>query len=228
VEGTHHPRYRPRHRKASSSFVPGALYEEVFQRVEKAKADFAAGRYASGASVSTGEWLRHWLAVCIEVEAPSTINRKEWAVHNWLIPMLGDTPLDELTAERIWSQLRVPHDMNGAAGSDKTRIEVLRVLKTALAYAVQWKRIPDNPASSVTFGAPDEVEVDPPTQDEIAALLHAAKKECNTAPWLIGFGLGLRQAEVLGLKWSDVDLETGVLSVKRGRDGRTGMDARSR
>lgn len=53
--------------------------------------------------------------------------------------------------------------------------------------------------------------------DEEKRLLAEALTRPNGAGWAIALSLGLRQSEALGLKWSDVDLDKGSLTVRRGR-----------
>lgn len=50
-----------------------------------------------------------------------------------------------------------------------------------------------------------------------AALLEVAGQRRNSARWAVALALGLRQGEVLGLKWEDVDLDRGTLRVRRSR-----------
>jgi integrase len=57
--------------------------------------------------------------------------------------------------------------------------------------------------------------VEPLTLTEARALLAASADHRLQARWLVGLSLGLRQGEVLGLQWSDVDLEAGRLHVRR-------------
>jgi integrase len=63
----------------------------------------------------------------------------------------------------------------------------------------------------------EEEEVVPYTVEEVQRLLEEADKQRNSARWVIALALGLRQGEVLGLKWADVDFDLGVLVVNRGR-----------
>jgi hypothetical protein len=59
----------------------------------------------------------------------------------------------------------------------------------------------------------EEDEIEPYTVDEIKAILAEAGKHRNAARWAAALALGLRQGAALGLKWSDVDMKTGVLRV---------------
>ena len=60
------------------------------------------------------------------------------------------------------------------------------------------------------------VERPPPlTVEEARALLTALRGARSEARWVVGLSLGLRQGEVLGLWWEDVDFDQGVLRVRR-------------
>jgi integrase len=63
----------------------------------------------------------------------------------------------------------------------------------------------------------EDEEVEPYSIKEIQRLFVEAAKQRNSARWAIALALGLRQGEVLGLRWQDVDLEGGYLRVRRNR-----------
>jgi integrase len=83
-----------------------------------------------------------------------------------------------------------------------------RTIRTALGEAERRGRVSRNPAKLAKAPRPDEIEVEPYTVDEVRQLLKAAGERRNRARWAVALALGLRQGEVLGLRWSDVDLET--------------------
>jgi integrase len=62
-----------------------------------------------------------------------------------------------------------------------------------------------------------EEEVEPYELEEIQRLLRVVSERRNGARWVVALALGLRQGECLGLKWTDLDLEKGVLRIRRGR-----------
>ncbi|MEU9653373.1 tyrosine-type recombinase/integrase [Streptomyces sp. NPDC048110] len=63
----------------------------------------------------------------------------------------------------------------------------------------------------------EEEEVEPYTVEEVQRILAEAGKHRNAARWVIALALGLRQGEVLGMQWDDIDFELGVIRVRRGR-----------
>ncbi|WP_406077297.1 tyrosine-type recombinase/integrase [Micromonospora sp. NBC_00858] len=81
--------------------------------------------------------------------------------------------------------------------------------------AVNWGLIARNVAVSVQPPTLPHNEVSPLTVEEARQLLAAARGDRMEARWVIGLSLGLRQGEVLGLWWEDIDLDAATLRVRR-------------
>lgn len=95
--------------------------------------------------------------------------------------------------------------------------QVHRTIRTALGEAHRRGHVARNGA---VLARPPRVQVDsvePYSVDEVRAILTAAGRHSNGARWAIALALGLRQGEVLGLTWSDVDLDGGILRVRSTR-----------
>ncbi|MYX31480.1 tyrosine-type recombinase/integrase [Streptomyces sp. SID8381] len=160
-------------------------------------------------------WLTHWVE---NIAAPSvsenTIDGYRVAVYHHLIPGLGAHRLEKLEPEHLERFYRKMQANGSAAG---TAHQAHRTVRTALNEAVRRKHLTANPASIAKAPKIEEEEVEPYTLEEVQRLLLEAGKHRNTARWVIALALGLRQGEVLGLKWEDVDFEAGVILVRRGR-----------
>jgi integrase len=107
--------------------------------------------------------------------------------------------------------------MQRAGSSAGTANQAHRTIRTALGEAERRGRITRNPAELAKAPRPAEIEVEPYSVEEVRQLLAAATTRRNSARWAIALSLGLRQGEVLGLRWSDVDLDAGTLWVRRSR-----------
>lgn len=89
------------------------------------------------------------------------------------------------------------------------------MLRSALADAVREDLIVRNVARQVQVSAGHQEEVVPLTVEEARTLLRTARADRLYAPYAVALSIGLRRGEALGLRWSDVDLDTGVLQVRR-------------
>jgi len=175
----------------------------------------STGVRKAGQTWTVATWLTHWVE---NIAAPSvsenTIDGYRVAVYHHLIPGLGAHRLEKLEPEHLERFYRKMQANGSAAG---TAHQAHRTIRTALNEAVRRRHLTINPASIAKAPKVEEEEVEPYTVEEVQRLLLEAGKHRNTARWVIALALGLRQGEVLGLKWEDVDFENGVILVRRGR-----------
>jgi len=159
------------------------------------------------------EWLTTWLETIARRKVrPSTLRRYRSLVDTHMIPRFGRVRLDRLTPERIEAAW-VDMETNGSAPA--TVLQAHRVLSRSLHVAEQRGHIGANPARLVDAPSVDREEVEPYTREQARQLLGAALGRRNAARWSVALAIGLRQGEALGLRWADVDLDSGVLSVER-------------
>jgi integrase len=99
--------------------------------------------------------------------------------------------------------------------SPRTVQHTHRVLKQALRQAVQWRLLAVNPCEAVEPPKVEEPEIEVLSQGEVATLLRAAEGGRMYAPILLALTTGMRRGEVLGVRWSDVDLDGATLRVEQ-------------
>jgi integrase len=91
------------------------------------------------------------------------------------------------------------------------------IISAALAAAVRWEWIRSNPAETAKKPKQRPPQPEPPTAADAARLIAAAWDEDDawgTLVWLV-MVTGMRRGEVLALRWSDVDLDAGMLVIRR-------------
>jgi len=88
-------------------------------------------------------------------------------------------------------------------------------LNKALKQAVADGLIPRNAASSVKPPKPQKKEVRPLNREQVQALFDVVSGERLEPLYVLAITAGLREGELLGLKWEDLDLEAGTLQVRR-------------
>jgi integrase len=89
------------------------------------------------------------------------------------------------------------------------------VLQKALDQAVSDGLIPRNAAKGIRLPQGKKEEIRPLSPDEARALLVAARGDRLEAPYLLAISTGLREGELLALRWGDVELVAAVLRVSR-------------
>jgi integrase len=87
------------------------------------------------------------------------------------------------------------------------------VLRSALNQALRWGLVARNVATLVDSPNYTRLEVKPLRAEEVKKFLEAMKGDRLEALYLVTLALGLREGEVLGLRWQDVDLAAGLLRV---------------
>ncbi|MFG2137091.1 tyrosine-type recombinase/integrase [Streptomyces sp. NPDC048650] len=189
---------------------------EVVKAVRKLERDRDAKTIRkAGRPWTVKTWLTHW----IENVAPLAVNDNTMvgygvAVRKHLTPGLGAHRLDRLKPEHIeafYSKMQA----NGSKPA--TAHQAHRTLRVALNEAVRRGHLGKNPVELAKAPKVGEYEVEPYSVEEVQRLLKAADRHRNSARWAVALALGLRQGEVLGLKWEDVDLDGGFLVVRRSR-----------
>ena len=89
------------------------------------------------------------------------------------------------------------------------------LLSNALRYAVRLKLIAFNHAADVFKARPNEKEMLFLTEPQTKVFLRAAEGRRLYALFALAVGSGMRQGELLGLQWPDVNFEQGTIAVAR-------------
>ncbi len=189
---------------------------EVIRAVRELERDRDAGTIRkAGQTWTVATWLIFWLD---HIAAPNvrenTAAGYRVAVTKHLIPGLGAHRLEKLQPEHIEKLTRKMQANGSAAG---TAHQAHRTLRTALNEAVRRGHLNRNPATLAKAPRLPEAEIEPYAITEVQRIMAEAAKRRNSARWAVALTLGLRQGEVLGLKWEDIDLDGHSLRVRRGR-----------
>lgn len=173
-------------------------------------------------------YLQEWLATIIKPHRSETTDTTYGSViKRHVLPVLGDVPLGALTPQQVQRLLNDLMAERDAAGQPRyaagTIAQVRGVLHTALGQAVAWGLIPRNPVTATERPRVEEAPLPRVLdRDEARAFLAAAAGERLGALLVVGLVLGLRRGELQGLRWQDVDLVAGRLTVAEQRRHRTG------
>jgi integrase len=182
--------------------------------------ELETGLYADPGKLSTGDYLRRWLQDAARMKvSPKTYERYEEITEKHLIPHLGHHPLAKLAPlhiQRYYAAALVSGRRDGKGGLSPTTVRHHHaVLHAALTQAVQWRLLTLNPAEHVELPRIPHREEKRLDAEVVSKLLAAARGHRLQVPVLLAMGTGLRQGEICGLRWSDIDLDRGVLEVRQ-------------
>jgi integrase len=175
------------------------------------------GNFADSAKLTVGQWLQKWLAEAQHSVTRKTHERYREIVALHLVPALGTIPLGKLQPMHVqayYGQALASGRRDGKGGLSATTVRQHdRVLNVALKRARSLKLLAANPVEDTSRPKVAHHEIKVLEPDESATLLAAARGHRLFAIIFITLGTGLRRGEVLGLRWTDLDLERRVLTV---------------
>jgi integrase len=204
-----------------------AKFRELKDALEK-KIDVKGGQQTLRA------WMVYWLDhVVKDTVRGTTYNDYNKRCELYITPTLGDYPLIGLTSKliRAWSTAT----RNAYALSSAT--QALAILTRALDVAVEESILEFNPARAVKppRARADETQID--ETDDIGRSLTPAQEQALLAEvrrtdahhtrsrgarsvgtyvlYVLTLRLGFRRGEILGLRWKDIDLDKGVVSIRQ-------------
>lgn len=172
---------------------------------------------------TVAKWLRRWLAdyAPMNCGAKTTLERYEQLLENHVIPEIGALPLQNLRTARIqglYAAKLKDGRLNGVGGLSKRTVHhIHRCLSTALTVAVGEGIITVNPCNKAQTVKPEDADIMCLDDAETVTMLEAAdaSKSPNLYPLVtLAVTTGMRRGEMLGLKWQEVDLDTGFLRVR--------------
>jgi integrase len=159
-----------------------------------------------------GEYLDRWLPTVQDTVKERTWVRHEQVVRLHLKPSIGKVRLQKLNALDVQELYRMKLD----SGLSPRTVQIIHTtLHKSLKQAVRWSLLQTNVTEAVNPPKPQKKEIRVLSSEEVKRLLHAVRGDRFEALYVLAATTGMRQGELLGLTWGDVDLEEGVLRVRR-------------
>jgi integrase len=168
------------------------------------------------------QYLRQWLEAVADSVTASSLSAYRNHVESHIIPALGNIRLTELRANHIergkavWASQPDNRRKEGAATlSSRTVHHVFSTLRTALYRAKRQRLIALNPCELVDPPRVERKEMRALAAADAAQLLRACDGTLVGAAIATSLGTGLRRGELLALRWGDVNLKAGLVTVQR-------------
>jgi integrase len=179
------------------------------------------GEHIDPNRLTVREWLNRWLDITRPELAPLTHGRYVEIVRDQLLPAFGNVQLAKLTPVQIqsfYSKLATEGRRDGKKGglSAGSRRLVHAVLRMSLNRAVELQHLCRNPCDALRRRLPkaEKHEMVTLSPDQAIALLKASRNRPSIYTGIfIAIMTGARRGEACALRWSNVDLDRGVIRV---------------
>jgi integrase len=193
--------------------IYGGTKGTVQAKIRALQTSADAGTLGDVGRLTVGEFMTRWLENTARPQIGAvTYQRYEILVRLHVKELLGGIQLGKLRAthvEAFYAQL----ERRGASASARKRVGTL--LTTALRHAVRLKLISFNPATDVPKARPEHKEMLFLNESQVRRFLDVAQGRRLYALFALAVGTGMRQGELLALRWNEVDLDAGTVSVQR-------------
>lgn len=194
-----------------------SMYAKTRKEVQE-KLNIALTAHRKGLSfqsdrLTVREFLSDWLSESVKPAVrPRTYQSYAELVRLHLEPSLGRIRLSKLTPRDV--QKLINSKLN--KGLSSRRVQYIHaVLRKALGQAEKWGFVARNVAKLADIPKVEQPEISPFDPDEARLFVKAIEGERLEALYLLAIATGLRQAEILGLSWKDVDFKQSQCSVRK-------------
>ncbi len=199
--------------------------KEVVKLLNQKLCEINNGTYIPNDKMTVAQWCDIWLKDHLSGVKSSTVNSYECQIRTRIKPALGSIKLQKLTPQHVQSfvrncQIEQKRTENGKtitikALSPKSVKNIYGVLHELLDKAVAFHHISTNPCTAISLPRIEKKEMKVIENDSMPAFLKAIKGDRLENLYFVDVFTGMRQAEIIGLKWDYVDFDTETIKVEK-------------
>lgn len=187
--------------------------QNAYRKLQEALFKQREGRLATGPRQTVEQFLTRWFEDVYRFEVrETTYPSRVSMLHARILPAIGHIPLQNLTAQQVQNFYADMAKRGLKPGSiHSTHV----ILHKALEQAVKWNLVSRNVCDAVALPKKKKYRPQMLTKDQLISLLKGSKGHPLEALIWLGLVLGLRNGELHGLHWSDINWEERTLRVER-------------
>ncbi|HDR7687599.1 TPA: site-specific integrase [Bacillus toyonensis] len=172
--------------------------------------ELAAETYIESSNILFQEYLLDWFQTKQKQIGKQTAKNYETYISYHILPFLGKYPLSKLTTILIQ---RFINSLIDKGLSSATIKKMYNILNNSIQKAVDLDLIPKNVLSHVELPRVTRKEMNVWNVGEVKAFLKVSRDSRYDIAFHLAITTGMRQGELLGLRWKDVDLEKGIVHI---------------
>ena len=212
--------------KMVSRNVLGKTQAQVKEKLRTAIENSKRLDYTQTGKYTVGQWMDEWFEAYAKVKVrPSSHQTYKGYIENHIKTNIGDIPIEKLTSLQLQkfyrlllTEGRVPRiesEKQPKGLSAKTVRNINQVISSAMDMAVRHKLILTKPTEGCELPKVEHREMKTRPAERLGAFLREAKESGVYELYYMDLATGLSRGELLGLKWEDVDLQNGIIHVRR-------------
>lgn len=208
----------------SISYKENGKYKKMLRRGFKTKKEAEAAMVEAQNSMNKGTYIEpskelysKFMEGYLKDKAPNvkrrTLEMYSLLVNNHILPFLGHHELAKITPRHIQDLYNHLHETGRL--SDENIQKCHTIINESLNKAVSWDMLTKNPAAVVDRPKAQKKEMGVWEIEEAHKFLQEAKEDRYYLAFLLAITTGMRQGEILGLRWKDVDFDNKILSINQ-------------
>ncbi len=187
----------------------GKTRREVTEKLHQAQRDYEQSQFIGDARQTVEQYLTSWLEMKRPEIKDTTYRSYEMMARVHIIPVIGKIKLSALTAQHVQRMIAVA--LTECSGT--TVGDVYGLLHQALRAAERLGLVARDVSERVSRPRAERHEMQPLSPDEVNLFLETARGHWLEALFRLALTTGMRQGELMALRWRDVDLDGRRLSV---------------
>ncbi len=200
--------------------IYGKTRPEVAKKLTEILNQINYGTYIEPSKLTVADWLDIWVRDYKKNDLKvTTYSSYESNINIHIKPHIGHILLRNLTPDHLrkfYNELLEAGRIDGNGGLSPRSVKYIHIiLHSALDQAIKNQLIVRNVCDATTVARRIKKEIRVLTLEEQRKFLEAIQGDKICTPLTTDMGTGLRQGELLGLRWQDCDLKKGVIKVKQ-------------
>ncbi len=175
------------------------------------------GEYMELGQVTVREYLKKWIVdYCKQNLSYKTYESYKGIINNYILPSMGGIKLGNLKPNIIQEYYTEMTNDKSSGGKGLSGTSVLyhhRVIREALSHAVKLGYIPYNPADRAKPPRKNKTEMKTLSIEQSQYVLDNYQDHRIYLAVLLAIKTGMRQGEICGLRWQNIDLRNATISV---------------
>ncbi|HIV63074.1 MAG TPA: site-specific integrase [Candidatus Butyricicoccus avistercoris] len=203
----------PKTGKLRRHTIYGKTQKEVAERLRAITASIDRGTFQEPSKLTLTDYSKEYVAHYVSTLSPYTQQSYKIALDKHILPALGSIKLSKLSHRDVQAFIS-SLGQGGKELSPKTIRNIHGVLHGLLDAAVRDEILIKNISNHCTLPRVIQKQIKPITTSELSTFLKAIEKEPFRNIFFVDIFSGLRQAEILGLRWEDIDWQNNCIYIR--------------